>query len=333
MGVDIMYYNLHDLLTRNKLFNFIISMRGDGKTYSFKDWAIRDFLKNKKEFIYLRRYKSELMDLDKFFSDIKDEYPDHEFKTIGKKFYIDNMVCGYAVQLSNALTKKSVSYPNVNKIGYDEFIIDKAHIRYLPNEVKSFLEYYETVARMRDDVRVIFMGNAITMVNPYFVYFKIVPDTKRRFTIKGDILVDLFRDEEFVKAKYETRFGKLIQGTAYGDYAIENKFLNDNDDFIATRTKESKYQFTIYFKGQYVGVWFDFNSYRGYCTKNYDKTSKFTFTFTDSDFKPNYNLIRNYKDHWLIKSAVELFKDSSLYFDSLNTKTLMYELFMNFNIF
>ena len=48
----------------------------------------------------------------------------------------------------------------------------------------------------------------------------------------GDILIELVSDDEFIKAKKQTRFGKLISGTKYGDYSIENEFLQDNKVFI-----------------------------------------------------------------------------------------------------
>ena len=54
------YYDISDTLTHNALYNFIIGERGCGKTYSSKKFAIRRFLKTGEQFIYLRRYKSEL---------------------------------------------------------------------------------------------------------------------------------------------------------------------------------------------------------------------------------------------------------------------------------
>lgn len=39
------YYNNSQLLSYNALFSFVVGERGCGKTFSFKDWAIRDFIK------------------------------------------------------------------------------------------------------------------------------------------------------------------------------------------------------------------------------------------------------------------------------------------------
>ena len=46
-----MYYEIGKALSYNCLFNFIVGMRGVGKTYAFKRWAIQDFLKNKNEYL------------------------------------------------------------------------------------------------------------------------------------------------------------------------------------------------------------------------------------------------------------------------------------------
>ena len=226
-----MWYSANRLLTLNCLFNFVISNRGGGKTYDFKTRAIKHFIKNGSQFIYLRRYKSELKTIHTFFNDIiaNNEFKEHELKVKDNTFYCDGKICGYAIALSTALTLKSTSFPLVDLIGYDEFIIDKGVIRYLPNEVTAFLEMYETIARKRDNVRVIFMGNAISIINPYFLYWNIQPDMNKRFNRYGHIAVEIFKDEKFIEEKKQTKFGQIIDGTDYGSYAIENTFINDNE--------------------------------------------------------------------------------------------------------
>ena len=164
-----MYYSRNDLLSYNALFNFVVGERGTGKTYQFKDWAISDFIKNKNQFVYVRRYKTEFKDIGNFFDDMIKKYPEHEFSVAHGKFYIDKEIAGFYIPLSTSITKKSVAYPNVNKIGFDEFILEKSTLHYLPNEVNAFLGLYETIARDRNNVRVMFMANSVTLINPYFL--------------------------------------------------------------------------------------------------------------------------------------------------------------------
>lgn len=49
------YYDLHNLLTRNAPWNFVIGARGLGKTFAAKRYGIKEYIKNGHEFIYLRR--------------------------------------------------------------------------------------------------------------------------------------------------------------------------------------------------------------------------------------------------------------------------------------
>ena len=166
------YYNVDNALSHNCLFNFLLGARGIGKTYSAKRRVIKNWIKTGAEFVYLRRYDTELTKdkVEKFFNDIQREFPDHELSAKGKEFAIDGYTFGYAVPLSKALQYKSVPFPRVSLIIFDEFIIDQGMIHYLPREVETFLEMYSTIARDRD-VPVLFLSNAITFTNPYFLYF------------------------------------------------------------------------------------------------------------------------------------------------------------------
>ena len=55
-----MWWDLKNTLSYNALFNFVVGSRGCGKTYGFKKWAAEDFIKNGNQFIYIRRYKTEM---------------------------------------------------------------------------------------------------------------------------------------------------------------------------------------------------------------------------------------------------------------------------------
>ena len=78
-----MYYDYDKISSYNATFNMIITNRGFGKTYGAKKRAINKFLKKGEQFIYVRRYKSELKKVkDKFFEKIKKEF----FVTIATYF-------------------------------------------------------------------------------------------------------------------------------------------------------------------------------------------------------------------------------------------------------
>jgi hypothetical protein len=305
----------------------VIGNRGAGKTYSFKRWAIKDFLKTGAQFIYLRRYKTEFDDFKNFFSDVSQEFPDVEFEVKGKLLFINQQLAGYGVALSTALTKKSVSYHLVNKIGFDEFVIDSKVIHYLSNEVTMFLEFYETVARMRDNVRALFLSNAVSVVNPYFLYLNIRPKGNKRFTKHGHILIEFVKNQEFIEAKYKTRFGQIIQGTRYGDYAVENQYLKDNENFVEKKTGESRYEFSIVYNEHTYGFWTDYKAGLCFVSYHYDPSSNLQFALTDAEHKPNMMLIKSANRSHLLKGAIAAYEGGWLRFEDMQIKNQAIEIF------
>ena len=62
----------------------LIGNRGGGKTYGFKTWAIDDYLKTGKQFVWLRRYGTEVDEMRKtYFDDIAKKYPAYNFSIKG----------------------------------------------------------------------------------------------------------------------------------------------------------------------------------------------------------------------------------------------------------
>lgn len=240
------WYDVNKTLSHNCLLNFVTGPRGVGKTYSAKRRVIKNFLKKGEQFVYLRRYDTELKkgQIELFFEDIACEFTDCEFVVKDGKFYINGMVAGYYLPLSKAAQYKSVPFPYVTIIIFDEFIIDKGMLRYLPNEVITFNEMYSTIARLRDVV-VLFLANAITFTNPYFVYYGLSLQQGQRIVKKGDILLELVDNAAYREKASNTRFGKIIAQTEYGKYAIENEFLRDNDTFIEKMNEPGKALFLI----------------------------------------------------------------------------------------
>ena len=54
------YYNYHKIISYNCPLNILIGERGVGKSYGAKEYVIKKYLKDKSEFLYLRRYDNEL---------------------------------------------------------------------------------------------------------------------------------------------------------------------------------------------------------------------------------------------------------------------------------
>lgn len=332
LGGNIMYWNIEKSLSYNALFNFIVGNRGAGKTYGAKKHVIKRFLKCKKQFVYIRRYKEELKKIKKFFDDIKHEFPDVKLEVNGKEFYINGELAGNAMPLSTAKIEKSTAFPEVETIIFDEFILDKGAHHYLSDEVVNFLECYETIARSRD-VRVYFLSNAITITNPYFLYFNIKLPYGKTITCNNDILIELVQNKEFIEMKKQTRFGKLINGTEYGNYAIENAFLRDNKTFIEKKSGNCEFFFKFVYKDKIYGVWLNMQEGKIFVSNDYDESYVRTYALTKSDHTPNTLLIHNLKQSRQFKMFVENYQMGNVYFENINIKNVVYEVVKLANIY
>lgn len=289
------FYDYSKVLSYNSFLNIIIGERGVGKTYGAKKYVINRWIKKHKQFVYIRRYETDLeasvgsTNDNKFFEQVIKEFPNHEFK-INKskkvrKLIMDNQVIGYALPLSSADSLKSSSYDNVDTIIYDEFMLKEGSSQhYLRNEPEIILDIIETVGRLKD-VKVFLLGNAISSTAPIMTYFNLsLPyNSDIKLFKDGLILVNYIKNEEYRQIKKSTNFGKLIDGTRYSKYAIDNEFLTDSKSFIRKKS-ESRFYFIFTLNNKEYGVWRDKEDYI-YISNDIDPNCplKFSLTIDDHD--------------------------------------------------
>lgn len=315
-------------LSYNCLFNFIVGNRGSGKTYGAKKRVIKRFIEKGEQFVYLRRFDSELEETAaEYFNDIvkNKEFPDAQITYSNGIYYVNEQIAGYAMALTKAKDYKSISYPDVYTIIFDEFLIeDNGYVRYLKNEVKQFLSLYMSVDRYRG-VTVFFLANSTSMINPYFLYFNLSLPYGSKTVRKGDILLHLVEDEEFIEEALNTRFGKLIAGTDFADYAIKNKFVYDTKTFIDHKTEKSQYYFTFIYKGDKYGVWVDYSAGKMFISLNVDPSCKIVYSLTVDDHSPNTLLINQLNKSPFFKNFIDNYKMGNVYFESQKIKAVAYD--------
>ena len=307
MNVDKRYYNKDRLFSYNEFLNFSISERGLGKTTCAKMWCVDDFKSKKKRFVWIRRYNSELVGdrktktegcIKDFFKKIEKYYPNDKLETRGNRAYINGEDAGVFVALSMSQSMKSVDFPDVNKIIFDEFIIQKNKaLTYLSNEVILFLDFLSTVFRPmagQEKQTVWLMANSITFANDYFFYFNIKPFRQTYYhDKKRGIVVEQCKNEVYRELVRQTQFGRLIAGTQYESYAIDNEYLLDNNDFIGKKSPHAQFQFNVVYEGQKWGIYADLEYV--YVTWKCDP-SQYFYTFTNKDHSLNTVLLKNAKN-------------------------------------
>ena len=343
------FWDIGRTMTHNVLINFIVGNRGGGKSYGAKEKASDNFITRGEQFGYIRRYKDDLKKpLEQFWKDIAQEFPDYECKVEGEKVYIrlkpadekqkwtEDDIAGYGFSLSTANNKKSMSFPKITMMIYDEFLLEEGNQRYLPNEVEKLLNLYETIARPGSGhprVTLWLLGNAISVTNPYFLYWNLQMPKKKDKNGKWiwkhptkPILVEDVRNTDFIDIKRKSEFGRLIDGTNYADYSIENKFLLDSDAFLEKRSQKAKNYFNFSYRGETFGVWIDNTEGKLWVSQAYDP-SGIMYAFTVKDHEPNKLLFKSSRKGHFIKVFLESFKQGCLFFENMNIKNMCYEIF------
>lgn len=267
------YYSLRKCLSYNRYLNILIGGRGIGKTYQLKKYVIEQYLKSKKQFVWVRRYKTEIKEAtDGFFTKHKNNYPGHKFSIRGKTAYIDGKQAGRFIALTNAdILKGSDDFSAVTTIVYDEFIIDNksSFRRYLPNELRVFTDLQETIFRTRQDGKVFMLANALSMVNPYCLAFGIKFHYNPLF--KNDLIYAemLSTTNELAFAKATTPQNKLATKylPEYNEYANNESFLNDDYSQIERKPKDSIQLFNIKTNNNIIYFFFASSSQALYACK------------------------------------------------------------------
>ena len=199
---------------------------------------------------------------------------------------------------------------------------------YLQNEVETFLNLIETIARMRK-VRVFLLGNAGNILtNPYFLYFDLqVPyNTDIKIYKDGLILVQYMNNEEYRNKKKNTDFGRLVAGTSYEKFAIENQDNHLNNDFIEKKKGTSRFCFGFIYNGNTFGIWIDNSLGKYFVSKDYDKQSPYIFATTLADHSENTMLLKNIRRYACWKNFIDNYNMANVRFENQKVKNITMDL-------
>lgn len=325
-----MYYDINQTLSYNALFNFVVGIRGCGKTVGAKLWAANDFMKTGNHFVYVRRYEPDLeAALLNFWAVPKRLDDKYElFGVKGDTFTYDGKPCGRAIALSTASRYKSSDFSNVNKVIFDEFQCEGSQ-RYVRgmDEVKVFLNLYESINRERD-IPAVFLGNPVTVTNPYFLFWDISLPTngKSLQRFKEHIVVHNISAGEFADFKQGTKFGSLIKGTDYGDYSIEGVSLNDDNRFVKKRPARTTYWFTALVRNSSYGVWLDLDTMEFYVSAKHDPSYGATYALDFDSHMEKTMMVKRMFASTKVQQLVSAFKNGGLFYESLNIKNMFYNI-------
>lgn len=300
------YWNIKKYLPYQRNFNFIDSERSIGKTYTTLGYFFERALTKGEQFVYIVRTQDDRKEgaLSEACSKvILKEYPEYKFKFSSKTVGLmegknEVLTLGYCIALSEANSKKRLNLPNVRWLIFDEYIVDEKDSRaYVQGwrEPELFLKLYHTIDREEDRVTCFLLANNISFYNPYHLHpaFNIPKTPKNQIWKNENVLYHWTEATEQLKAeKKSSKFLRMIEGTEYGDYAINGNFVNDDDTLVEKRTGSSQLEFIFYANQNIFGVWYDRKLGKVYIDNKYNANCPFKYTFDLSCKDVNAILIK-----------------------------------------
>ena len=181
------YYSLKKILSTNSTYNIIIGERSNGKTYAALKYGLEQYFKSGEQIAIVRRWQSDIIGnrASQIFKALESNneieklskgkyqgihywagkfYPCN-YDENGKAIYSDSEIIAYPFSLSDTEHNKSISYPNITTIIFDEFLTKGV---YLPDEFVLFMNTISTIVRQRTNVKIFMLGNTVNKFAPYF---------------------------------------------------------------------------------------------------------------------------------------------------------------------
>lgn len=182
------YYTLDRIKKKDAVYNVIFGERSNGKTYAVLFEGLKQYWETGGQIAVVRRWKEDITGkrANGIFNALNEngevaKITNGEFEGIhyyngkfflcnydnekGKVIYADNDCMGYTFALSDMEHNKSISYPKIQIIMFDEFLTK--HL-YLQDEFVLFMNTVSTIVRQRKDVKVYMLGNTVNKYCPYF---------------------------------------------------------------------------------------------------------------------------------------------------------------------
>lgn len=187
------FYSLKAILDKapDAKYYVIFGQRSNGKTFAVLEYGLDDYLKRGKQIAIVRRYKEDFRGkraeqlFDAFIANpykgnIIDKKTKGEWNSVkyfrgkwtlalknedGLIVKVDKGPFAISFALTDDIHEKSVPYPEVETILFDEFL---TRDYYLKDEFVHWQNVISTIVRLRNSVRIFMCGNTVNAYNPYF---------------------------------------------------------------------------------------------------------------------------------------------------------------------
>lgn len=347
MSKDFEYYEGSRPLNSGCPFIFSSGNRGTGKSFNWKRYVIRDYLKRGHEFIYLRRTQKDLERcLPRWFDDVRSKFTNENIEITAKKneFILtrydgeeirESYVIGYYYSIGETI--KSIPFERVYTILYDEFLPDDGRYLHSSNpfyEPEQLLSAYMTVARgvdkpIRDDVRMIAIANNVSCFNPYYTYFGLdmsgYQGEEYYSKINNGVYGEIVYNKGIAEHMLNSKIGDILSRTRYGQYATQNASLLDNKFNIIPAPKDLRYMLSLYTPYGWVSAWTTENGFV-FWREGYDKEFKRKYKIVNI---PEYPFPVPYLQGPTFQTLKVKFANDYMYYENGKVKSAIAGLFMS----
>lgn len=182
------YYSMNNILKKKATYNIIFGERSNGKTYAALRHGIKQYFKTGGEMAVVRRWKEDITGkrASRIFEGLNAngevaKLSNGKFKGVhyysgrfylcnydeesGAPVYSERDIVGHTFALSDGEHDKSISFPYIETIVFDEFLTKKVHLQ---DEFVSFMNTVSTIVRQRTNVAIFMLGNTVNTYSPYF---------------------------------------------------------------------------------------------------------------------------------------------------------------------
>lgn len=180
------YWDIRPIKKIPAQYRIIYGERSNGKTYGVLLDSIKDYIETGAQFAYIRRWPDDIKTrkMQQLFESISrngeiSKWSDGKWNGIKYKygkFYLiatdgegtvveDETPFAFTFSISAMEHDKSIAYPGIKRIVFDEFI---SRVSYIPDEFPMFMNILSTLIRERDDVDIWMLGNTVSKDCPYF---------------------------------------------------------------------------------------------------------------------------------------------------------------------
>lgn len=235
------FYSLDTILKTRSTYNVIFGERSNGKTYAVLKHGLEEYFRTGGEIAVVRRWQEDIKgnrasgiwsallinnEVEKAsggeFTGIyyyASKFYLCNYSESGKVIYNQSDLLGHTFALSDTEHNKSISYPKIKTILFDEFLTRQI---YLPDEFVLFMNTVSTIVRQRSNVQIFMLGNTVNKFCPYFAEMGLKHISKME---QGTIDVYTYGDSNLtVSVEYCSNTTATKESNFY--FAFDNPKLN-----------------------------------------------------------------------------------------------------------